>query len=46
MRRIPSVPFPRPSTEDARFARAEMERLVELADLPDDLRAYRPGVTR
>jgi hypothetical protein len=44
MRRIPSVPSPRPSTENARFARADMERLVELADLPDDLRAYRPEV--
>jgi hypothetical protein len=46
MRRIPSVPSPRPSADEARFGRAEMERLVELADLPDDLRAYRPEVTR
>jgi hypothetical protein len=44
MRRIPSVPSPRPSAENARFARADMERLVELADLPGDLRAYRPEV--
>jgi hypothetical protein len=44
MRRIPSVPSPRPSAENARFARAEMGRLVELADLPDDLRGYRPEV--
>jgi len=44
----PPVPSPGPGAEDVRAGRdrAEMERLVELADLPDDLRAHQPGVAR